>query len=185
MGRRSRRRASLSGRRRAARAMAARGALRGASDQCPRPADAVDRQLARIGLPRSAYDFVATSGEAGIEALVALKRPVGFVGTAGDREILEGTGSPNRRGRGFHRARLHWCRGGTAESPGISPRPGAVGRARRPHALPQPRPAGDPRRCSRSLRRRHRRPLSGARRPSDVVREATSGDLRPRAPPRR
>ena len=38
----------------------------------PRPADAVDRQLARIGLPRSAYDFVATSGEAGIEALGAL-----------------------------------------------------------------------------------------------------------------
>jgi HAD superfamily hydrolase (TIGR01459 family) len=58
----------------------------------PRPADAVDRQLARIGLPRRAYDFAATSGEAGIEALGALKRPVGFVGTAGDREILEGRG---------------------------------------------------------------------------------------------
>jgi len=56
----------------------------------PRTAEAVDQQLARIGLPRDAYDFVATSGEAGIEALVALDRPVGFVGTAGDREILEG-----------------------------------------------------------------------------------------------
>jgi HAD superfamily hydrolase (TIGR01459 family) len=58
----------------------------------PRTADAVDRQLARIGLPREAYDFAATSGEAGIEALLALGKPVGFVGTAGDREILEGRG---------------------------------------------------------------------------------------------
>jgi HAD superfamily hydrolase (TIGR01459 family) len=58
----------------------------------PRTADAVEQQLARIGLPHGAYDFVATSGEAGIEALNALKKPVGFVGTAGDREILEGRG---------------------------------------------------------------------------------------------
>ncbi|MFL6764763.1 MAG: TIGR01459 family HAD-type hydrolase [Sphingomicrobium sp.] len=58
----------------------------------PRTADAVEQQLARIGLPRDAYDFVATSGEAGIEALNALGRPVGFVGTAGDREILEARG---------------------------------------------------------------------------------------------
>jgi HAD superfamily hydrolase (TIGR01459 family) len=56
----------------------------------PRTADAVEQQLARIGLPHDGYDFVATSGEAGIEALNALGRPVGFVGTAGDREILEG-----------------------------------------------------------------------------------------------
>lgn len=58
----------------------------------PRTADAVEQQLARIGLPHDVYDFVATSGEAGIEALNALGRPVGFVGTAGDREILEGRG---------------------------------------------------------------------------------------------
>ena len=58
----------------------------------PRTADAVDAQLARIGLPRDAYDFVATSGEARIEALNALDEAVGFVGTAGDREILEGRG---------------------------------------------------------------------------------------------
>ena len=58
----------------------------------PRTADAVERQLAKIGLPRDAFDFVATSGEAGIEALNALGKPVGFVGTAGDREILEGRG---------------------------------------------------------------------------------------------
>jgi HAD superfamily hydrolase (TIGR01459 family) len=58
----------------------------------PRTAEAVEAQLSRIGLPRDAYDFVATSGEAGIEALVALDERVGFVGTAGDREILEGRG---------------------------------------------------------------------------------------------
>jgi HAD superfamily hydrolase (TIGR01459 family) len=58
----------------------------------PRPADSVERQLARIGLPRECWDAIATSGEAGIEALNALARPVGFVGTAGDRDILEGRG---------------------------------------------------------------------------------------------
>jgi HAD superfamily hydrolase (TIGR01459 family) len=58
----------------------------------PRTADAVEQQLVRIGLPRDAYDFVSTSGEAGIEALNALAQPVGFIGTAGDREILEGRG---------------------------------------------------------------------------------------------
>lgn len=58
----------------------------------PRTARAVEEQLARIGLPREAYDAVATSGEAGIEALQALGTDVGFVGTAGDREILEGRG---------------------------------------------------------------------------------------------
>jgi HAD superfamily hydrolase (TIGR01459 family) len=58
----------------------------------PRTAEAVERQLARIGLPRDAYDSVATSGEAGIEALNALGRSVGFVGTAADRAILEGRG---------------------------------------------------------------------------------------------
>jgi HAD superfamily hydrolase (TIGR01459 family) len=58
----------------------------------PRTAEAVEKQLASIGLPRAAYDAVATSGEAGIEALNGLGAPVGFVGTAGDREILEGRG---------------------------------------------------------------------------------------------
>ena len=58
----------------------------------PRTAEAVELQLARIGLPRDAYDFVATSGEAGIAALNAIGEAVGFVGTAGDREILEGRG---------------------------------------------------------------------------------------------
>jgi HAD superfamily hydrolase (TIGR01459 family) len=58
----------------------------------PRTADAVEKQLALIGLPHDAYNFVATGGEAGIEALSALARPVGFVGTTGDRKILEGRG---------------------------------------------------------------------------------------------
>jgi HAD superfamily hydrolase (TIGR01459 family) len=58
----------------------------------PRPEDSVRQQLARIGLPRDAYDFVASSGEAGIEALLALGEPVGFIGTAEDREVIERRG---------------------------------------------------------------------------------------------
>jgi HAD superfamily hydrolase (TIGR01459 family) len=58
----------------------------------PRTAKAVEQQLADLRLPREPYDFVVTSGEAGIEALNALGQPVGFVGTSGDREILEGRG---------------------------------------------------------------------------------------------
>ena len=60
----------------------------------PRTADAVEQQLGRIGLPRECWDAIATSGEAGIEALNALGNPVGFVGTAADRQILEGRGVP-------------------------------------------------------------------------------------------
>jgi HAD superfamily hydrolase (TIGR01459 family) len=58
----------------------------------PRTAEAVELQLARIGLPREAWNGIATSGEAGIAALLRLGTPVGFVGTAADREILEGRG---------------------------------------------------------------------------------------------
>lgn len=56
----------------------------------PRTADAVEEQLARIGLPRDCWDGIATSGEAGIAALNALDRPAGFIGTPGDRAVLEG-----------------------------------------------------------------------------------------------
>lgn len=56
----------------------------------PRTAEAVREQLERIGLPGHCWDGIATSGEAGIAALNALGRPVGFVGTAADRAILEG-----------------------------------------------------------------------------------------------
>ena len=55
----------------------------------PRTAEAVQSQLVRIGLPRGAWDAVATSGDAGISALKAIGRPVGFIGTSADRAILE------------------------------------------------------------------------------------------------
>lgn len=56
----------------------------------PRTEDAVEQQLERIGLPHDCWNGIATSGEAGIAALNALDKPVGFIGTAGDREVLEG-----------------------------------------------------------------------------------------------
>jgi HAD superfamily hydrolase (TIGR01459 family) len=55
----------------------------------PRTAEAVERQLKRIGLATDCWDAIATSGEAGIAALNALDQPVGFIGTAGDRQVLE------------------------------------------------------------------------------------------------
>jgi len=58
----------------------------------PRTAGAVEAQLGRIGLPRSAWDGISTSGEAGIAALKALNQQVGFIGTRADREILESRG---------------------------------------------------------------------------------------------
>jgi HAD superfamily hydrolase (TIGR01459 family) len=67
----------------------------------PRTADAVADQLARIGLPRDCWDSIATSGEAGIEALDALKMPVGFIGTEGDRRVLEGRGIRIAEGSDF------------------------------------------------------------------------------------
>ena len=67
----------------------------------PRTADAVEAQLLRLGLPREAWDGVATSGEAGIAALSALGQPVGFIGTADDRAILEGRGVRIANGEEF------------------------------------------------------------------------------------
>ena len=58
----------------------------------PRTEQAVQQQLERIGLPSECWDAIATSGEAGIAALKALGAPVGFIGTAGDRAVLEGRG---------------------------------------------------------------------------------------------
>lgn len=58
----------------------------------PRTAQAVEQHLARVGLPSEAWDSVATSGDAGIEALNALGRPVGFLGNAGDRAVLQSEG---------------------------------------------------------------------------------------------
>ena len=47
----------------------------------PRTAEAVEQQLARIGLPRGAWHGISTSGEAGIVALHDIGQPVGFIGT--------------------------------------------------------------------------------------------------------
>jgi HAD superfamily hydrolase (TIGR01459 family) len=58
----------------------------------PRTAESVQEQLGRLGLPGDCWDAIATSGEAGIAALTALGSPVGFIGTAGDRGVLEGRG---------------------------------------------------------------------------------------------
>ncbi|HET9355098.1 MAG TPA: TIGR01459 family HAD-type hydrolase [Sphingomicrobium sp.] len=58
----------------------------------PRTEEAVAQQLDRLGLPGAAWDHIATSGEAGIAALKSLGAPVGFIGSAGDRAILDGRG---------------------------------------------------------------------------------------------
>jgi HAD superfamily hydrolase (TIGR01459 family) len=58
----------------------------------PRTEEAVEQQLKRLGLPGDCWDAIATSGEAGIAALNAIGGPVGFIGTAGDRAVLEGRG---------------------------------------------------------------------------------------------
>jgi len=55
----------------------------------PRTAEAVEQQLARIGLPGDCFDGIATSGEAGIAGLLEVGAPVGFIGTPGDRRVLE------------------------------------------------------------------------------------------------
>lgn len=58
----------------------------------PRTAEAVEQQLTYIGLPRAAWHGISTSGEAGIAALGAFGAPVGFLGTPGDRAIIESRG---------------------------------------------------------------------------------------------
>ena len=58
----------------------------------PRPADAVEAHLLRIGLPRDCWDGVSTSGEAGIAAIRTLRHPTGFLGTREDRAVLEAHG---------------------------------------------------------------------------------------------
>lgn len=70
-----------------------------AEDRCvilltnaPRTEDAVEQQLRHLGLPSDCWDAIATSGEAGIAAINALGAPVGFIGTAGDRMVLEDRG---------------------------------------------------------------------------------------------
>lgn len=54
----------------------------------PRPAETVQRYLDWLGLSRHAYDAITSSGEAGISALTAPVRPVGFLGTQEDKADL-------------------------------------------------------------------------------------------------
>lgn len=58
----------------------------------PRPASTVEGHLLRLGLERADWDHIVTGGEAGIAALKAFEEPVGFVGTASDRDDLEQSG---------------------------------------------------------------------------------------------
>ena len=51
----------------------------------PRPADTVQAYLDDLGLSRSAYDVITSSGEAGIAALTDPPRQVGFLGTEEDK----------------------------------------------------------------------------------------------------
>ncbi|MFL6829078.1 MAG: TIGR01459 family HAD-type hydrolase [Sphingomicrobium sp.] len=67
----------------------------------PRPAEAVEQYLSRLGLEHDAWDAIASSGEAGIAALNALGRPVGLLGTAGDRAVIEGRGVRIAQGEDF------------------------------------------------------------------------------------
>lgn len=67
----------------------------------PRTVAAVAAQLTRVGLPRDAWDAIATSGEAGIAALRKLGKPVGFIGTKEDRVVLEGAGVEIAKGDDF------------------------------------------------------------------------------------
>jgi HAD superfamily hydrolase (TIGR01459 family) len=60
----------------------------------PRTTEVIERQLVRIGVAAEAWDGIASSGEAGIAALLALGRPVGVLGTAGDRAVLESRDVP-------------------------------------------------------------------------------------------
>ena len=58
----------------------------------PRPAEAVAAHLDRIGLPSDAWDAIASSGQAGVDALSRLGRPVAFIGTSSDRDTMEAHG---------------------------------------------------------------------------------------------
>ncbi len=67
----------------------------------PRNVEVIEEQLQRIGVPRQCWDAVMTSGEAGIAALKELGRPVGFLGTASDRSVLERKGVEIANGEEF------------------------------------------------------------------------------------
>ena len=58
----------------------------------PRPAARVQAGLDALGLPRTSYDAITSSGEAGVAALIEPPRSVGFIGTRDDRAGLSAHG---------------------------------------------------------------------------------------------
>ena len=58
----------------------------------PRTAEAVEGHLVRLGLRPGLWDGIATAGDAGLEALQKLGEPLGFIGTASDRAVVESRG---------------------------------------------------------------------------------------------
>ena len=58
----------------------------------PRPASTVEGHLLRLGLKHGDWNAIATGGEAGLQALRAFARPVGFLGTSSDRADLLNSG---------------------------------------------------------------------------------------------
>ncbi len=63
----------------------------------PRPAPSVMEQLDRIGVPRSAYDTILTSGDASRELIMRAAgagRAIGHIGPERDLGLFEGTASP-------------------------------------------------------------------------------------------
>lgn len=67
----------------------------------PRTAEAVAGQLERLGLDPTLWDGLSTSGDAAIQRLKTCPKPVGFIGTPGDRAILEGRGVRIAEGSDF------------------------------------------------------------------------------------
>jgi HAD superfamily hydrolase (TIGR01459 family) len=67
----------------------------------PRSADVVEKHLGQVGLPRDCWDAIVSGGEAGIAAINALGQPVGFLGTASDRAVLQSNGVRIRDDEGF------------------------------------------------------------------------------------
>lgn len=58
----------------------------------PRTGEDVARQLDGLALRRTCWDAIVTGGDAGVAALRMLRQPVGFLGTADDRTVLERAG---------------------------------------------------------------------------------------------
>ncbi len=67
----------------------------------PRSVEAVEEHLDGLALQPDTWDAIVSGGEAGIAAINALGAPVGFLGTASDRQVLEAKGVRIQDGPGF------------------------------------------------------------------------------------